>query len=128
MTAHNSIPSPRSFYAFHPNLEQYTRQARGRNLSSDLSIEPQRRQRAPDESRREVQKRLGAPLGFLRAARSQGASLQRLEAVVGQHKGAAVVGLEVINLFAEDGDPEVLAEELDRVQRVGAREEGEGRC
>lgn len=42
---------------------------------------------------------------------------QRRKPRVRQHKGAAVVRLEIVNLFAEDERPEVLAEELYHVQR-----------
>lgn len=43
---------------------------------------------------------------------------KRAEGVVRQHVDAAVVGLEVVDLLLEDEGPEVLAEELDDVERV----------
>lgn len=40
------------------------------------------------------------------------------EHVVRQDVDAAVVGLEVVNLLLEDEGPQVLAQELDHVERV----------
>ena len=60
--------------------------------------------------------RLGAGDG---AAAGVGAHAREgAEGVVGEDVDAAVVGLEVVNLLAEHEHPQVLAYELDRVQRV----------
>lgn len=41
---------------------------------------------------------------------------QRLEAIISQHVDAAMVRLEVVDLLAEDEEPEVFADELDAVE------------
>lgn len=69
--------------------------------------------------------RLRAPQRILCSLGSSAAvdahATQRLEARIGQHEDAAVVGLEVVDLFAKEQDPEILAHELDRIQwRLGA--------
>ena len=46
---------------------------------------------------------------------------QGLEALVRQHEDPAVVRLQVVDLFAEDGGPEVFAEEFYGVEGGDAR-------
>lgn len=51
-----------------------------------------------------------------------------MESVIRKHENATVVGLEVIDLFAEHGCPEVFADELYSIERVGAGGKGESGC
>ena len=39
-----------------------------------------------------------------------------METVIGEDENAAVVGFEVVDLFAEDEEPEVFADEFDGVE------------
>jgi hypothetical protein len=42
--------------------------------------------------------------------------MEWMEAVIGQDEDAAVVGLEVVDLLAEEDEPEVFAEEFDDIE------------
>lgn len=118
---HDRLPRP-----LDPNSDNNARHARRRHLGHDGSLDAQPGECAADNAGREVQEGRGAA-GELRGADAGGAAgaAEGLEARVGEDKDTTVVRLEVVDLLAEEGGPELLAEVFDRVERVGRRGAGE---
>ncbi|KAJ8525169.1 hypothetical protein ON010_g15946 [Phytophthora cinnamomi] len=86
------------------------------HVGVDVGGESEVGQRAPDQAAgedEEEQRHLARLL-----LRGGGDARQPAEAEVLHHEHAAVVGLQLVDLLLEDGDPEVLAHELDHVQRL----------
>lgn len=123
-----------------PYLERHAGQPRA--LCIHRRLYPQTRQTPPNQTRRKIQEWLD-PREGIRVAHHQplwvvgrvvGRDLlcveahprQGLEGVVGEDVDAAVVGLEVVDLLAEEEGPEVFAEEFDRVEGGGGAGGGAG--
>ena len=101
-----------SFSTSHPNLKYRSGQSHRRNLDIDSSLDAQTRQSPSYEA---------SCFRFCRHSSFHRASSKRIESVIGKDEDSSVVGFEVVDLLAENGCPEVFAEEFDRVKRIRAR-------